>query len=492
MRRPFFSKKLSFKVIMIIYIVLPLIAAVGLFSYLALASVQKHVIEQMQKDLELVARAVQLPLSHALERDRVGSMEQTLESVFSIGRVYSAYVYDESGEEIMRLGPPHPRAKSEQMNRVAGEGERYGEFGHIAGREVYSYFVPLTDMGGRVTGMLQLTRKQSDFRDHLGSIRLQGLISLGFLLIILSVVVLYGHHIAIGKHIKKLSSVMYSITEGNRKSRYTDSGPKEIVQLGETFNTMLDSIESAEKDLEKHRKKQSLLEEKLRHAQKLAALGRLAAGTAHELGTPLSVISGKAQRALRKLNLSGPQREAFHSIRDEVNRMEYIIRQLLDFSRRTPLRCSEIRPSDLISSVIDSLNEDLKQSRTDLVVHKDSHSVASVVKIDPIRVQQALTNLIRNAIQCSAEGNICCSWERTDEGVTFHVEDDGPGIPEEIKSKIFEPFFTTKPVGEGTGLGLSIVHTVAQEHDGTIEIGNSVLGGSLFKLYVRDQSCASA
>ncbi len=190
-----------------------------------------------------MARAIQLRVSHALERDRMGSMRQALESVFSIGRVYSAYIYDQSGKEIMRLGPPHPESKNDQRQKLPGEGEkRYGEYGRIAGRQVYSYFVPLTDLGGRVTGMLHLTRKKSDFENHLHSIGMQGILSLGALLVILSFAVLFGHHLVLGRFLDKLSCVMSSIAEGDRKQRYKMSGPREISVLGGTLNHMLDSI----------------------------------------------------------------------------------------------------------------------------------------------------------------------------------------------------------------------------------------------------------
>jgi two-component system, NtrC family, sensor kinase len=480
-----FPPSISFQVALLIYVVAPLISAVGLFGYLTLSSVEKQVEKQMQKDLELVGRAVQLPLSYALEKDRMGSIRQALESVFAIGRVYSAYVYDKKGREIARLGLAEPEPERDRLSQLATHGEKRGEYGQIAGRQVFSYFVPLTDTGGRINGLLHLTRKESEFSDHLQAIRIKGALSLGLLLVLLSAVVLYGHHRALGMHLGRLTSSMSRVARGERTHRFAYRGPKEIVRLGETFNHMLNSMDDAEQALMEQRRNQDKLEEKLRQAEKLAALGRLAAGTAHELGTPLSVISGKAQRALRKKNLPEVQRQTLTAVREEVNRMEHIIKLLLDFSRRSPLRCSAADPARLASSAASALQEEATANGTNIKLRGAEN--AALVVLDPVRIQQALINLLRNAIQCSPASNVRCSWELLDQGLLFCVDDDGSGIPPEHRSKIFEPFYTTKPVGKGTGLGLSVVHTVAEEHGGSVKVGQSDLGGASFQLLIPSQ-----
>ncbi|MFP3869129.1 MAG: ATP-binding protein [Desulfobacteraceae bacterium] len=481
-----FPTSISFRMALLIYVFLPLIGAFGLFGYLALSSIEKQVEKQMQKDLELVARAVQLPLSYALEKERMGSIQQALESVFAIGRVYSAYVYDKSGEEIVRLGLAEPKPERERLTELVAVGERRGEYGQVGGREVYSYFVPLTDTGGKIQGLLHLTRKESEFSDHLKSIRTKSALSLGALLVILSAVVLYGHHRALGMHLGRLASSMARIAGGERQHRFNYRGPKEIVELGESFNHMLNSIEEAEEALLKHRQKQETLEKKLRQNEKLAALGRLAAGTAHELGTPLSVVSGKAQRALRQKGLSEVQQQTLVAIRAEVNRMEYIIKQLLDFCRRNPLRCSAADPAFLAASAVAAVEEEARANGIDIRLREPDKAFPIV--LDAVRVQQALINLLRNAIQCSSSGKVRCSWESKDQDVLFCVDDDGPGVPKELQAKVFEPFYTTKPVGEGMGLGLAVVHTVAEEHRGMIEVGESDMGGASFRLLIPNQT----
>lgn len=475
----------SFRAALIFYVIVPLIIALGLYGYLALNSIEKQVEAQMKKDLELVARAVQLPLSYALEKNRMGSMMQALESVFSIGRVYSAYIYDKEGREIATLGQEDPEPQPERLTKLAAGGERRGEYGSIAGREVYSYFVPLTGAGGQINGLLRLTRRGSEFSDDLRSIRMQGVLSLGLLLGLLSAVVLYGHHRALGMHLGRLNSSMSRVAQGDRKHRFKNQGPKEVVALGETFNHMLTSIEEAEEALVEQRRNREKLERKLQHSEKLAAIGRLGAGTAHELGTPLSVISGKAQRALREEGLSEGQRQTLMAIREEVVRMEHIIKQLLDFSRRSRFHCSATAPASLAASAVSAVEEESKDHGA--IIEVVGSEETEPILMDAMRVQQALSNLLRNAVQSSPNGHIRLSWDRQQDGVHFFVEDDGFGVPPDIRPKLFEPFFTTKPVGKGTGLGLAVVHTVAEEHGGSVEVGESEMGGACFDLLIPPQ-----
>lgn len=480
-----FPSTISFRGALLIYVVAPLIGALGLFGYLALNTIEKQVENQMQKDLELVARSIQLPLSHALEKDRMGSIMQALESVFSIDRVYSAYIYDKEGEEIATLGLEDPEPEPERLTELAAYGESRGEYGSIAGRNVYSYYVPLTDTGGRINGLLQLTRRGRDFSDDIRSIRTKGIMSLAVLLTLLSVVLLYGHHRALGMHLGRLNSSMSRIARGERRHRFRNQGPKEIIELGESFNHMLNSIEEAEEAIMEHRRSQDRLEQKLRQSEKMAALGTLAAGTAHELGTPLSVISGKAQRALRREDVSEVQRRTLADIREEVTRMEHIIRQLLDFSRRGPFRCSPASPASIAAAAASAVEEDARSYGA--VIKLDGDQNAPKVVMDPVRIHQALSNLLRNAVQCSPACKVRVSWKQKDAALCFEVEDDGPGVPQDNRSRIFEPFFTTRPVGEGTGLGLAVVHSVADEHGGWVEVTEGEMGGALFRLMIPPQ-----
>jgi two-component system, NtrC family, sensor kinase len=479
-RIPALSDYFSLRLALVISVIIPLALALGLTGYLLLQLLERNIEHRMQKDLELVARALQLPLSHSMELDRKGSVLRAVESAFSIGRVYSAYVYDRQGHLIASAGRSEPTPEQDRLTELAADGEQRGEYGHVAGREVFSYFVPLSDSGGKVNGLLQLTRRKSDIQEDVRALRIRVALGLGLGLLAMSGLVLFGRHLSsLGKSISR-------VTQGDQGHRFRAHGPREIVTIGRQFNRMLDTIEEAKAELQERRIRQVQLQAQLRQAEKLAAIGQLAAGVAHELGTPLSVVSGKAQRALRKAGLDAGIVETLRDIRLEVDRMEHIIRQLLDFSRGNALRKKPISLVQLIRSALSAVSEQAEKHRTLLETAFPLTEAKETLQInlDGVRMEQALVNLIRNAVQSATGGRVVVSWGREGNQAWMQVDDDGPGIPEEIESKLLEPFFTTKSVGRGTGLGLAVVHGILQDHDGGIDFGKSPLGGAFFRIWL--------
>ncbi len=483
-------RSLSLRIALMAFVVFPQAIALFVFGSTALHVLEDHVEQRMQKDLELVARAIQLPVSHALERDRMGSVVQALESAFSIGRVYSAYVYDNSGQEIAVAGVRDPEPHSGRLTRFAAQGEQRGEYGEVAGKEVYSFFVPLNDSGGRINGLLQLTRRQSDFRTDISQTRRQGFLWLLGSVVAISSLVLFGHHRALGAHVNRLCHSMALVGSGDRKYRLQPSGPKELASLGRELNNMLDNMDRAQREIEDRRAAQRDLETRLRRSEKLAAIGQVAAGVAHELGTPLSVIDGRAQRALRESDTQSAAK-AWQAVRVETDRMGQIIRQLLDFSHRGSLHCRKVLPAQLVRSAVLALEFEAEAGCVQVDV--DAPDDAKAVMVDPVRIEQALVNLLRNALQAAPGGHVRISCQTPEQGgVTFMVEDDGPGVDKGNAQQVFEPFFTTKPPSKGTGLGLSLVQSIVEEHGGDIEVQRSELGGALFVLRLPEDQDQSA
>ncbi|MDZ7761910.1 MAG: sensor histidine kinase [Desulfovermiculus sp.] len=469
---------------LLLYVIVPLAAALGLAGYLSLATIEDRVEEKMQDEVQLVARSLQLPLSHALERGRAMSIVRALESAFQINRVYAVSVYGRNGNLIASVGASvwdhNDQKNHERIAAMAEEGDKQEEYGQVGGQKAYSYFVPLTDSGGRINGLLQLSRKKEDFREHIAELRLQ----IGYILLggtgVMILLVVFGHRNALGCHLERLGRSMRQVEQGDRLHRISLHGPKEITALATTFNTMLDSMDQAQKALEEHRQEQARLEAELRKAEKMAAVGRLAAGVAHELGTPLSIVAGQAQRAGRSADLPAKVDRALEHIRDQVQRMESIVRQLLDFSRNSSSCRREVDPAHVVHKTLQSLVPLAEEHNIQLEEAQPQSMEDCLVTADPLRLEQMLTNLVHNAIQAAppGQGRVILTWECTAENCVFSVQDNGPGIPPDLISKVCDPFFTTKAVGEGTGLGLAVVHGIVEEHHGSLHIETSPLGGA--------------
>ena len=221
---------------------------------------------------------------------------------------------------------------------------------------------------------------------------------------------------------------------------------------------------------------------RLMESDRLAAVGELVAGVAHEVNNPLSSISAFAQLLLRDTGLTPSQRDSIEVIRAETTRASQVVKDLLAFARRSePQRA----PLDLNGVIARSLRMRQYQfSETSVRVETALENDLPAVMGDSRQLQQVCLNLLTNAIQAMspAGGMLRVSSYVVDDRVRLEVSDSGPGIPSAARAHIFEPFFTTKKEGEGTGLGLSVSYGIVKAHGGTIEIVDTGPGGTTFRV----------
>jgi len=223
--------------------------------------------------------------------------------------------------------------------------------------------------------------------------------------------------------------------------------------------------------------------DQLRHADRLATVGKLAAGVAHELGTPLNVVSARA-KMIRTGESEGDEiADDARVIGEQTERMTRIIRGLLDFARIRAPRRAPVDVGPLVSDVMAMLRPHAAKAGVELTTAAAPTPVTA--SVDEAQLQQVLTNLVMNAIQAQpAGGTVRARVEAADGGARIEIADGGPGVPDAERARIFEPFFTSKDVGEGTGLGLSVVHGIVEEHGGTVEVSDAELGGACFTVWL--------
>jgi signal transduction histidine kinase len=221
--------------------------------------------------------------------------------------------------------------------------------------------------------------------------------------------------------------------------------------------------------------------EQLRHADRLKTVGQLASGVAHELGTPLNVVSGRANMIARGMVEGDAVTDSARIIAEQAARIAAIIRQLLDFSRRRGPSLGPVDLRPIAARTIELLGTLARKRSVTLAV--ESPAAALSARVDPGQIQQVLTNLVVNGLQAMPEGGtLTIRLDRrhatppadvggpSGEFATVTVEDHGAGIAPENLPRVFEPFFTTKEVGEGTGLGLSVAYGIVREHGGWIDV----------------------
>jgi PAS domain S-box-containing protein len=207
-------------------------------------------------------------------------------------------------------------------------------------------------------------------------------------------------------------------------------------------------------------------EQALRQSEKLAALGQLVSGVAHELNNPLAAILLFTEDLLAA-ERPPEEREALGIIAQQARRSRAIVRDLLSFVRSREVARASVPVENLLIGIARALQPQVSELAVDL--HVDVPREKEVIPIDRAGIEQILTNLVVNAAQATGpNGNVWLRTRSEGDEVVFEVVDDGPGMRSDVLPRVFEPFFTTKPMGQGTGLGLSVSLGIAQQHGGTI------------------------
>ena len=220
---------------------------------------------------------------------------------------------------------------------------------------------------------------------------------------------------------------------------------------------------------------------------KLAALGKMAAGIAHEINNPLAVIGEKAgwmedllaEEEFQNSDNFDEFADAIAKIEDHVDRARKITHRMLGFARRMEPRLDDVEVNQVLDQTIDILAN--HASINDIEIHKSFADRLPVIASDQSQLQQVFMNLINNAIDAIGKDGSIDVHTQLDKGwIRVIIADDGPGIPETVQKKIFDPFYTTKPNGKGTGLGLSISYTIIEKLGGRIVVESTLGKGTTF------------
>ncbi|MBL8695254.1 MAG: HAMP domain-containing protein [Planctomycetes bacterium] len=271
-----------------------------------------------------------------------------------------------------------------------------------------------------------------------------------------------------------LRAAAAELEHGGRAPRLAAAGGDEIAELSADFNSMAAEVESTREDLQKR------VEERTREflrAAKLASLGTLAAGVAHEINNPLASIASCAEGLDRRLRTgkttTEEQLEYLRIIGREAYRAHEITSRLLDFARQDAGEKHPFDPKELFAEVKKLLGHTLEKQGLKLEIECDPNLPR--ILGNPNECRQVILNLLQNAIDATPPGKtIRIQCRRAEKAVMLTVEDEGTGIPPEHLDRIFDPFFTTKEPGKGTGLGLAIVHRIVVDgHGGRIEAENT-------------------
>lgn len=473
---------------LVILVMLALMVITGVFDYVRLVGERERLVEQTREDVRIFAETFALAVSRNVRWGRTtAELKELLDDILSRPGLIAVAIYGPEGQAVAETTAPAAASPlpDETVRAVLKTKEAASVMvGSEPGR-ILRYIQPFRWPGGRTAAIeirQTLAGTEQEFHRAVRERVLSRLVILG--LFVLSLAALTRWSIA--RPIRALMTGARAVGRGDLTQRIELQRRDEIGRLAEEFNRMAESLQDAHQELLHQAGERLRLEQEAQQAQKLAAVGMLAAEVAHEIGTPLNVISGRAEVLERVVHRDHPERRHLDVILSQADRIKRIIRALLDYTRprRPNLRAGSVLP--IIGRAATLLME--RSQRRRVPIHLDLAVGLPEVMADPDQLQQAFLNLLQNALDASPPGaavRVTTGGEPTlpaegragilrgkvaSPSLAIHVIDAGKGMTADQLDHVFEPFFSTKGGGHNTGLGLPIVEEIIRAHRGEIEM----------------------
>lgn len=473
---------------LVLLLVLALMVITGIYDYLRLVGERERLVQQTHEDERIFAETLALAVSRNIRRGgTTEELKELLDDLLSRPGLVAVAIYDPDGQPVasnVAPGAPAP-VLDEAVRTTLATRLAVSAFLATDGGQVLRHIQPFR-WPGRRTGAIEvrqtLSQMEGEFHRAVRESVLSRLVVLA--LFVLTVVGLTRWHI--GRPIRALIAGARAVGRGDLAQRIAVKRRDEIGQLAEEFNRMAGNLQAAHDELLRQNEERLRLEQEVHQAQKLAEVGMLAAEVAHEIGTPLNIISGRAEVLDRLLPPPRTERRHLDVILKQTERISNIIRALLDYTRprRPALKAESVLP--ILGRVADFLLE--RSRRRNVRIQMDLPVGLPRVLGDADSLQQLFLNLLMNALDASPPGGVITVSAGPEprlppEGrarivrgkaeqpcLTVHVLDSGKGMTAEQLDHVFEPFFSTRTGGQGTGLGLPIVEEIIRAHRGEVEL----------------------
>jgi len=391
-------------------------------------------------------------------------------------------------------GPYSPRVSRSSLDRVIQGNEASFKERFDNGPGYFYTYVPVK-VDPKKPGALELSISLDRLDNYTRSTIIGIFILMGELILAGGLAVWLLGFGMIGQPLNQLIEKVQRVAKGDLSGPLSIRGNNEFSRLAAALNDMCEQLNNAQDKVRRETAARIEAMEQLRHADRLKTIGGLASGIAHELGTPLNVVSGRAGLIARGDLTNMELRESAEIIKTQSERMAAIIRQLLNFARRELPKKTTVDLRQIAAQTIHLMAPLAKKQGTGLFLAGED--TPAMARVDAGQIQQVLTNLIVNALHAmTKEGRIEVGIRRehtqnpkggsesAKDYFCLYVQDEGKGIQEKDIQHLFEPFFTTKDAGHGTGLGLSVAYGIIEEHGGWIDVKSTPAAGSCFSVYL--------
>ena len=384
------------------------------------------------------------------------------------------------------------RVSEEVYTQVIGEGIPWIGRAFVVNAWYRTAYEPIRNLEGEIIGILYVGMLEAPYVDLRKRVVFIFL-GIAFFAVVLLFIIAFFTTNMITRPIKELVFATSKVADGDLTSRVRIKSQDEIGELAVSFNKMTAHLLEYEKKMKdwtktleiKVKERTEELEsaqKQLLQSEKLASLGKMAAGVAHEINNPLTAVLTFSSLLMDDLEQDDPRREDLKTIVDETLRCRDIVRGLLDFSRESK---SEKVPGNINAIIEDTLSLIENQAAFhDVKIEKSLDDSLPRIPMDASKIKQVFMNMFLNAAEAmSGRGTLTITTlSEDDRSVVIKIKDTGCGISKKDLSKLFDPFFTTKKVGEGTGLGLAVTYGIIKSHQGTIKVRSTVGEGTEFTM----------
>jgi signal transduction histidine kinase len=458
-------------------------------GYLSIQQDQENILREMRVGMIGLSRSIQAALRYMYGDARdLQATQKFIDGVARAGNIHGIVVYDRDGKAIVTSVSltdasdsnldPAPVLKIDP-GPVLTDGQGLEGYLEHAAHPVYYRIEPVFSSDDTLSGAFVLGRRGIGYNLTLQTRRNRIILTTCVLFVILTSFILFLVRRNVSRPIEQLIERIRNIGSGHWEQRIEIQSRNEIGALAAEFNQMCARLEDLYGRLLKEQRERLELERNLRQSDKLASVGQLAAGLAHEIGTPLNIIGGRAEFLLRRPRSAQELRDNIQIIRSQIDRITGIVRQLLEFARRREPAVRKVELATVLERVIDLLKHKIADKK--VCVERTIAADLPPVQADPAQLEQVFVNLFLNSLHALEPGGTIGISARLAESrastgrieippVQIRFEDNGRGIAAEYLRQVFDPFFTTKDVGEGTGLGLSVSYGIIKDHGGEIHV----------------------
>lgn len=435
----------------------------------------------LNRNYEIVDRIKEIVFKGEKYRNRdVGTA-----TIFLYDLRISTNVRNEKGERAIGT-----LLSSEVKKAVLDEGKAWIDRAFVVNDWYITAYEPIKNVEGKIIGILYVGMLERPYIDTANRLMLT-FTAMASLCVVFLLIILYFSTTQIIRPLQKMVVATQKIAKGDLSHKVEINSRDELGILAASFNEMIDQLRKAneelmewgrtlEKKVEERTKELTEMQTKLLQSEKLASLGKLAAGVAHEINNPLGAILIYSHLLLEETPKNTPAYENLKKIVKETSRCKDIVKGLLEFARpKEP----EMVPTDINEIIDRALAIVEKQALFQNITIIKEYSQLPKIIADPSQLQQVFMNIIINAAEAmNGRGTLTIRTflDLKKEQIKIAFQDTGHGIKPEDMPRLFEPFFTTKEVGKGTGLGLAISYSIIQKHQGTIEVESQVGQGSTF------------